>query len=73
MTRLDFVQIDARVFGDWWIGLWRLTVEDVGHIKGEHDQREIMKDVLEIENESHMTAFFKHCLRHMFRDEPALR
>jgi len=55
------------------MGFWRLTVEDVGHIKGEHDQREIIKDVLEIENESHMTTIFKHCLRHMIRDEPALR
>lgn len=73
VTRLDFAKIDARVFGDWWMGFRRLTGQDVDHIKGEHDQSEIMKDILEIENESHMTAIFKHCLRHMIRDESALR
>ena len=68
VTRLDFAKIDARVFGDWWMGFWRLTGVDISHIKGEHDQRQIMKDILEIESESHMTAIFKHCLKHMIRD-----
>ncbi len=68
VTRLDYAKIDTRVFEDWWMGFRRLSDEDVGRIKGEHDQRAIMMDVLEIESESHLAAIFKHCLKHMIRD-----
>lgn len=68
VTRLDFAKIDTRVFGDWWMGFRRLSDEDVGRIKGEHDQRTLMMDALNIDNENHITVIFKHCLQHMIRN-----
>lgn len=67
VTRLDSAKIDTRVFGDWWMGYRQLS-DDVDRIKGEHDQRTLMMDALNIDNENHMTAIFKHCLQHMIRN-----
>jgi len=68
VTRLDFANIKSRVFGDWWMGFRKLSDEDAGRIKGEHDKKTIMMDALKIEDENHMAVIFKHCLQHMIRD-----
>lgn len=65
VTRLDYAKIDARVFGDWWMGFRQLNDEDVGRIKGEHDKRTIMMDALNIDDENRMAVIFKHCLKNM--------